>query len=163
MAANDEQIGGDHYVKYGDLQPWLVYEKWLGREGFIGYLRGNIFSYLVRYRDKGGVKDLKKALHDLNKLIELESPTKPEPSSKPSNPVPENQRTSFGAITPCRTYPEHPTLRCACYNYGVSQPDCPVHMNQAAREIINPCVLTVAKRCVCVSDPGECPVHPCPF
>lgn len=72
MAANDTQIGGDHYSKYGEQQPWAVYEKWLGTEGFIGYLRGNIFSYLVRYKDKGGVQDLKKAYHDLGKLIELE-------------------------------------------------------------------------------------------
>lgn len=72
MATKDAQVGGDHYLKYA-TQPWDVYPEWLGREGFIGYLRGNIFSYLIRYKDKGGVEDLKKALHDLQQLIEVVS------------------------------------------------------------------------------------------
>lgn len=72
MAANDIQIGGDHYSKY-PVQPWDVYPEWLGTEGFVGYLRGNIFSYLIRYKDKGGLQDLRKAYHDLGKLIEIES------------------------------------------------------------------------------------------
>jgi hypothetical protein len=73
MAANDIQIGGDHYLKHGEFQPFRVYEKWLGREGFVGYLKGNIFSYILRYQDKGGVEDLKKAMHDLGRLIEIET------------------------------------------------------------------------------------------
>jgi hypothetical protein len=52
MAANDHQIGGDHYKKYGMFQPWDC--------------------YVVRYRDKDGLKDLYKARHFLNKLIEYE-------------------------------------------------------------------------------------------
>lgn len=71
MASKDAQIGGDHYLKYS-LQPWDAYREWLGVEGFVGYLRGNIFSYLIRYKDKGGVEDLKKAMHDLQHLIEVE-------------------------------------------------------------------------------------------
>ena len=149
MAANDTQIGGDHYRKYGDLQPWAVYEKWLGREGFIGYLRGNIFSYLIRYKDKGGVKDLLKARHDLDKLIEVETV-----AEKP--------------IKTCRTFPDHQTLRCPCYNYGISQPNCAIHGEQARREMSSPKTISIL-RCICadppsVSDPArECPVHHCPF
>lgn len=143
MPANETQIGGDHYRKH-KIQPWDAYEEWLGHDGFVGNLRGNILSYLIRYKDKGGVKDLLKARHDLDKLIEVES-------------VPEPPK-------PCRTYPDHPTLRCACYNYGVSQPSCSVHGQQAEQEISNPYVLMVAKRCTCkdtyeVGSGDRCPIH----
>ena len=66
------QVGGQHYVSLG-VQPWAAFESWLGRDGFVGYLRGTIFKYLIRYQDKGHVEDLKKAQHVLAKLIETES------------------------------------------------------------------------------------------
>lgn len=65
---NDEQIGGDHY-KSKTVQPWDAMEAWLTPEQFKGFLRGNIIKYLARYDDKGGVEDLKKARHYLDKLI----------------------------------------------------------------------------------------------
>ena len=39
---------------------------------FLGYLRGNVIKYISRYKDKGGVEDLRKAQHYLTKLIEEE-------------------------------------------------------------------------------------------
>ncbi|WP_265348565.1 DUF3310 domain-containing protein [Escherichia coli] len=44
----------------------------LSRDEFIGYLRGNIFKYLWRYKLKNGVECLKKAQWYQNKLIEVE-------------------------------------------------------------------------------------------
>jgi hypothetical protein len=42
-------------------------------EAFEGYLQGNILKYVSRYRNKGGVEDLKKAEWYLCRLIkELE-------------------------------------------------------------------------------------------
>jgi hypothetical protein len=35
-------------------------------------LDGNALKYLVRFRDKGGVEDLMKARHYIDKLIEVE-------------------------------------------------------------------------------------------
>lgn len=35
-------------------------------------MRGSVLKYMIRYRDKGGVEDLKKARHYLDKLIEVE-------------------------------------------------------------------------------------------
>ena len=70
--ARDTQIGGDHYRKLA-VQPWDAMESWMSREEFIGYLRGCALKYQIRYRDKGGVEDLKKARHYLDKLIEVES------------------------------------------------------------------------------------------
>ena len=78
--ARNRQVGGDHYRSL-DPQPWDVFENWLGHEGFVGYLIGTTFKYLVRYKDKGGVEDLKKAQHVLSKLIEVEEAACP-PISK---------------------------------------------------------------------------------
>lgn len=67
MGVNDIQYGGDHYKKYGDLQPWDVITAWN-----LGYLDGTALKYIARWRDKGGVEDLKKAIHFLQKKIEIE-------------------------------------------------------------------------------------------
>jgi hypothetical protein len=38
----------------------------------LGYLEGNIVKYVSRWKDKGGVDDLRKARHYLDKLIEVQ-------------------------------------------------------------------------------------------
>lgn len=65
MAANAIQIGGDHY-KGKAIQPW---DYIISND--LGYLEGNIVKYVSRWKDKGGVEDLKKAQHYLAKLIEV--------------------------------------------------------------------------------------------
>lgn len=64
----DTQVGGEHYRQHV-VQPWDAMESWLSEEEFCGFLRGNVIKYIARYRDKGGVQDLKKAAHYLDKLI----------------------------------------------------------------------------------------------
>jgi hypothetical protein len=64
--ANDTQIGGDHY-KAKPIQPWDFIAA-----NQLGYFEGNIVKYVSRWKDKGGINDLKKARHYLDKLIELE-------------------------------------------------------------------------------------------
>ena len=44
--------------------------------GFEYYLQGNIIKYMVRYRHKNGIQDLKKAQWYLNKLIEVKNEKK---------------------------------------------------------------------------------------
>ena len=66
MAPNDRQVGGDHYKK-NPIQVWDFIHV-----NSIGFIAGNIIKYVVRYRDKNGIEDLKKARHYLDKLIELE-------------------------------------------------------------------------------------------
>lgn len=66
--ANDKQIDGNHYKKYGELQPWDVITAW-----GLGYLDGTALKYIARWRDKGGINDIKKAIHFLEKFIEVES------------------------------------------------------------------------------------------
>lgn len=62
--ANDRQIQGDHYQK--TIQPW----DYIAANG-IGYFEGNVIKYVSRWKDKGGIKDLEKARHYLDKLIEM--------------------------------------------------------------------------------------------
>lgn len=64
--ANSVQHGGTHY-KDKPIQPW----DYIINNG-LGYLEGNIVKYVSRWRDKGGVEDLMKARHYLDKLIEVE-------------------------------------------------------------------------------------------
>ena len=64
---DDVQIGGDHYKKYGDLQPWTVILKWN-----LGYLEGTALKYIARWKDKNGLEDIRKAIHFLEKLVETE-------------------------------------------------------------------------------------------
>lgn len=65
-AANEIQVGGDHY-KAKPIQPWDFIAA-----NHLGFFEGNIVKYVTRWRDKGGINDLKKARHYLDKLIELE-------------------------------------------------------------------------------------------
>lgn len=67
MNARDAQVGGDHYKKR-EIQPWDVIDAY-----GMGFYQGNALKYLLRYKDKGGVEDLKKARHYLDKLIEVET------------------------------------------------------------------------------------------
>ena len=63
--ANDVQVAGTHY-KDKAIQPW---DYIIANE--LGYLEGNIVKYVSRWKDKGGLDDLKKAQHYLAKLIEV--------------------------------------------------------------------------------------------
>ena len=65
--ANSRQPGGGHYIKYGDLQVWDVVARWN-----LDFFQGNILKYVVRWKDKNGTEDLEKAMHYLQKYIEVE-------------------------------------------------------------------------------------------
>jgi hypothetical protein len=70
MSADETQVGGDHYRSKA-IQPWDAMAAWMTPEEFRGYLRGNVIKYVARCNDKGGVQDLQKARHYLDKLIEV--------------------------------------------------------------------------------------------
>jgi hypothetical protein len=72
MSANDIQVAGGHY-KSKEIQPW----DYIIANG-IGYMEGNVIKYVSRWRDKGGIDDLRKARHYLDKLIEVNTTIKPE-------------------------------------------------------------------------------------
>lgn len=65
--ANDTQVGGNHYSQGDNLQHWdlVVMYGW-------DYFQGQITKYVMRWRHKNGIEDLKKARHFLDKYIEAE-------------------------------------------------------------------------------------------
>ena len=66
-SALDVQVAGDHYKKLA-IQPveYIHANK-------IGYFEGNVIKYVSRWRSKNGIKDLEKAKHYIELLIELET------------------------------------------------------------------------------------------
>lgn len=84
MSALDTQVGGDHYKKLGDYQPWEVLRRWLTPEEFHGYLKGSAIAYLARERDKGGNEDIGKAMHTLQALLEFEEAAEKERAEQES-------------------------------------------------------------------------------
>lgn len=66
MSALSTQIGGDHYSKLA-IQP----VEYITRNG-LGFVEGSVIKYVTRHKAKGGAEDIKKAIHFLNLLLELE-------------------------------------------------------------------------------------------
>lgn len=64
------QVGGSHYKDMA-VQPWQAMEAWLTAEEYRGYHKGVAIAYLARERDKGGMEDIKKAIHHLQRLVEM--------------------------------------------------------------------------------------------
>ncbi len=66
MGWEKTQVGGSHYrdMKIQPLEYCL--------ENNLGLCESNIVKYVSRWRDKGGVEDLRKARHYLEVLIERE-------------------------------------------------------------------------------------------
>ena len=77
--ALETQVGGNHYTKLGRYQPWEVLKRWLTREEFRGYMKGEAIVYLAREQSKGGRQDIEKAMHVLQGYLEL---TKDEQEEK---------------------------------------------------------------------------------
>ena len=86
--ANARQVGGDHYASK-TIQPWDYITS-----NNLPFLEGNIVKYITRWRDKGGVQDLHKARHYLDKLLEIEQAKAPD--------LPKPTRT-LGATVPRET------------------------------------------------------------
>ena len=87
MSANDRQVGGSHYKKGGE-EHWD--RAWRLKYDPFQYI---ITKWVERWRDKGGLQDLYKAKHALEKYIEVVEkdygiPTKSDPlgSNETGNP-----------------------------------------------------------------------------
>lgn len=65
MVANDKQVGGRHYKKGGE-EHWD--RAWRLKYDPFQYI---ITKWVERWRDKGGIEDLEKAQHALEKYIEV--------------------------------------------------------------------------------------------
>jgi len=65
--ASEKQVAGTHYKKFA-IQPAEFCHK-----NKIPYLEATAIKYLCRWRDKGGLEDLDKAIHFIELLKEFES------------------------------------------------------------------------------------------
>jgi hypothetical protein len=64
MSALDRQVGGEHYnIKAIQPVQYIL-------ENGLGFCEGNVIKYVTRWQDKGGIADLRKAIHYLELLIE---------------------------------------------------------------------------------------------
>lgn len=93
MSAFDKQEGGSHYTKC-KIQPFQY-----SMANNLDPMQHTVVKYVTRFRDKGGVADLKKAIHTLELLIEHE-----EVKDKKDTPDP------------------HPTLKSAAKVWGLPLP-----------------------------------------
>jgi hypothetical protein len=66
LSALDKQVSGNHYKDKG-IQP-IVYI----HANNLGFCEGNVIKYVTRHKDKNGAADIKKAIHYLELLLELE-------------------------------------------------------------------------------------------
>ena len=73
--ANAIQIGGEHYKKGGE-EHWD--RAWRLKYDPFQYI---ITKWVERWKDKGGVEDLKKAQHAIQKYIEVVTASRPEQQS----------------------------------------------------------------------------------
>ena len=63
--SSTKQVGGDHYKKF-KIQPAEFCYK-----NNIPYLESTAIKYLCRWKDKGGIQDLDKAIHFIELLKEF--------------------------------------------------------------------------------------------
>lgn len=70
MSALESQEGGSHYKDF-PIQPvqYIFMNK-------IPYLEGNVIKYVTRHQSKAGIEDIKKAIHYLQLIAELQYQTK---------------------------------------------------------------------------------------
>jgi hypothetical protein len=67
MSALETQVGGGHY-KALKIQP-VEY----AYANALPFIEGSVVKYVTRWRSKGGLRDLEKAKHFIEQLIELET------------------------------------------------------------------------------------------
>lgn len=65
MSANDKQVGGGHY-KGNEIEHWDLVDMYQW-----DYFQAQIIKYVMRHKKKKGPEDLQKAIHFLEKYIEL--------------------------------------------------------------------------------------------
>ena len=72
MKAFDTQVGGTHYSKY-KIQPT---EFFIAND--IGFAEANVCKYMLRHKDKDGIKDILKAIHYIAMIVEKVYPDEKE-------------------------------------------------------------------------------------
>ena len=60
-----KQVGGTHYKSDIECWDYIIANN-------IGYLEGNVIKYVTRHKSKGGRADILKAIHYLEKILEVD-------------------------------------------------------------------------------------------
>ncbi len=71
MSALEIQEGGDHYKKL-TIQPVEYIQA-----NNLDFFQGNVVKYVTRHKDKRGAEDIRKAIHYLQMILELQYGEKP--------------------------------------------------------------------------------------
>lgn len=71
MSALEIQEGGDHYKKL-TIQPVEYIQA-----NNLDFFQGNVVKYVTRHKDKKGAEDIRKAIHYLQMILELQYGEKP--------------------------------------------------------------------------------------
>ena len=58
-----KQVWGNHYEKH-NIMPWDIIDEYK-----LDFYEWNVIKYILRYKDKNWLEDLKKAKHYLDKVI----------------------------------------------------------------------------------------------
>lgn len=96
LSALNTQEGGDHYKKY-PVQP-IEYAMANG----LNYCQANAIKYVTRYKDKNGAEDLRKAIHNIEILLEIEygerhQRVRPEAATKDSEAEQGSKNPAFSS------------------------------------------------------------------
>lgn len=73
MSALDTQVGGTHYKNMA-IQPVEFCQR-----NHLNYCEAAAVKYICRHGSKHGAEDIRKAIHYLELLLDLEYPTEPKP------------------------------------------------------------------------------------
>ena len=112
---NDMQVGGTHYKN--PIQHWDFVAS-----NNLDYFQGQITKYVARWKNKGGMQDLLKARHFLDKYIDLQKTVGPKGGIEehprgelhPSITVPGKGEVTMGKFCTCATDP----MFCALHEAG---------------------------------------------
>ena len=77
----DVQVGGDHYRDMR-IQPVTFIT-----ENGLGFLEGCVIKRMCRWRSKGGIEDLRKAMHEIELLIDAEENEQAHKNAYMTRPV----------------------------------------------------------------------------
>ena len=64
-----DMVNNPAHYNTGNIETIDAIEESMSAEGFQDYCKGNVMKYIWRWRDKGGVEDLKKAQWYLARCI----------------------------------------------------------------------------------------------
>lgn len=79
--ADEKQIGGNHY-KHLAIQPAEFNQR-----NRLPFLEGCVVKRMCRHRDKNGIEDLRKAMHEIELIAQFEYPDTPLDPKTPENAV----------------------------------------------------------------------------